>query len=242
MRRARSTGLFGRALQVVGALALLGGAGVLALFLVGGHWLSRADVLEPADGIVVLGGDFSRALHAADLYAQGLAPVVWVSVTAPHPAAARLAELGIRLPEQADVYVAALRAKGVDAAAIRRFGAASVSTVEEAEELDAALAARGTTPVRLILVTTAYHAARARMIFRDHFPHTRVLVAPTPDDAPPGRWWTRRDSAANVLMETVKTLFYLGGGGFRSGQGLRPGQDARSNGSRPAAPPAVNPA
>ena len=78
---------FGRALQWVSLLALAGA--VLCFILVwtplGLRWGRALEagtppaMLAPADAIVVLGGDRGRAIDAARLFHQGLAPAVIIS-------------------------------------------------------------------------------------------------------------------------------------------------------------------
>lgn len=57
------------------AAAALGGT----LLAYAGQWLSRADALVKSNAIVVLSGAFERSLYAADLYATGFAPRIYLS-------------------------------------------------------------------------------------------------------------------------------------------------------------------
>jgi hypothetical protein len=62
------------ALLVVIAVLLPWGASAI------GQWLMVADPLEPAKAIVVLSGRVPfRALEAASIYREGLAPEVWLT-------------------------------------------------------------------------------------------------------------------------------------------------------------------
>ncbi|MEW6689344.1 MAG: YdcF family protein [Pseudomonadota bacterium] len=178
------------------------------------RWLNNPDVPDRADAIVVLAGTYQRGIAGAELYRRGLAPLVYVSVPAPDPAAVALAPLGIRLPPKEEIYEQTLRAMGVPAGAIRRLGSRSLSTVEEAEEARRVFAPGA----RLLLVTSPFHVRRARLIFSAVLADRgiQVAVAAVPQEHFPARWWTSQDAAREVLLEWAKIVFYLGGGRFRA--------------------------
>ena len=180
-----------------GPLALFGGL-CLALLVLGaaalllaGSWLTRDDDLaglsrdNPAAAIVVLGGSYFRPLHAADLHARGVAPLVYVSAPVRGRDAALLESVGAAPPPQEEVYGRLLVARGVPAAAIRVFGQGLVSTAEEAGEMARIL---GPGPGTLVVVTSPYHVLRARLIFRRALPGWRVLVSGSPFEPIPARW------------------------------------------------------
>lgn len=203
----------GRALQALGLLTLLGFLGGAAGLYFAAHWLRTDDRPESARAIVVLGGQYSRPFYGADLYNQGLAPLVLVSRPVPDPSAAHLEKIGIRLPEQGEVYREVLVRKGVPEAAIRFFGQDLVSTLEEAEVLARLL---GPEPGTLLVVTSPSHTRRAKLIFEKALPRARILVLATPYEEFAPRWWTDFRSATAVTLETAKTLWMLFGSGFRS--------------------------
>ena len=202
---------------VVIALAAL--AAVLAvgavLFKGAARWLSNPDAPARADAILVLAGSYQRPIHAGDLYKQGLAPLVYVSVAAADPAAPALAALGVNLVPKEETYEQTLRAKGVPAERILRLGTRSLSTVDEAVELRKRFAGK---PARVLIVTSPLHVRRARMIFADALEGSGVAVSvvATPQESFPVRWWTSQDAAREVLLEWTKILFYLCGGSFRA--------------------------
>ena len=179
------------------ALVCLASIGVLAWSAAG--LLNVPDTPVRSDAIVVLSGDALRAVHAADLYRQGLAPRVLLMVEARSRAQKKLDEIGVPFPRTETVYHDALVKLGVPAAAISIIGGEVPGTAAEAEAeaLYAALPA-GT---RLLVVTSPYHLRRTRMIFTDRFPADQVRIVPTPYDPFPARWWTDQEAARNVLQE-----------------------------------------
>src|SRR5207245_1449443 len=104
------------ALGVAVALAAVGAAALLAA----GRMLVVADPLPPrADAIVILGGSIpDRTLAAADLYRAGLAPRVVVTREVARTGQAALDARGVRLPEDDELTVMALRGLGVPSRAI----------------------------------------------------------------------------------------------------------------------------
>ena len=195
-------------------LAVAAGAAIAA-FAGAGRWLDNPDAPAKADAILVLSGSHFRTLHAAELYRQGLAPVVYISAPVPDPSAAPLAALGVRLVPMEAITEDILRAKGVPPDRIRRLERTVVSTVDEAAELRRALAGR---TAKVLVVTSPYHVRRSRMVFEDALRGTGIAVAvlATPLEPLPERWWSTQSSARDVLLEWVKIAFFLGGGSFRA--------------------------
>jgi len=195
------------------ALLLLGAAALL----LAGSWLTRDDDLSalsrehPAAAIAVLGGSYFRPLHAADLHARGLAPLVYVSAPRQSKENALLAGVQAAPPPQDEIYRRLLRSRGVPEAAIRTYGAGLVSTAEEAGHLAAVL---GPGPGTLVVVTSPYHVLRARLAFSRALPGWRVLVSGTPYEPFPVRWWSTQQTALKVLSETAKLAWFLLGGRF----------------------------
>ncbi len=206
-----------------GALAWFGGLCLAALalaaaaMLLAGAWLTRDDDLagigpeRPAAAIVVLGGSPFRPLHAADLFARGLAPRIYVSAPVRGKDAALLETVDAAPLPQEEVYIRLLKARGVPDAAIRTFGQGLVSTAREAEELSRVL---GPGPGVLVVVTSPYHVLRTRLTFGRELPGWRVLVSGTPYEPFPARWWTTQQTALKVLSETAKLAYFLFGGRF----------------------------
>jgi uncharacterized SAM-binding protein YcdF (DUF218 family) len=177
-----------------------------------GWWLDCADPPQRADAIVVLGGGFSRPPYAADLYREGLAPRVWLARIRPDEYEAPLRTLGVPLRPETELNRLILLKKGVPAEDIRLYGQDINSTLDEADAL--AREFRGGT---VLLVTSRYHARRARLIFRDRLPGSRVIVCPTPYETFDRRWWRRKNLALAAVTETCKLLNYLTGSFFGRG-------------------------
>lgn len=202
-----------RALQIFGLLSL-----VLLLFgatclYFAGRWLVLDETPVKADYLVLLGGDLSRPLYAADLYRQGYARRIVVSRPALPLQFDNMQRLGIRLPRQEEQYRGILLRKGVPASAIDLFGEANLSTVQEAETLRAYL---GDRPARLLVVTSPYHTRRVKTVFTRVLPRAEVHVLASPYEEFPERWWTNQSAAVNVLLESAKLLYYTFGGAFRT--------------------------
>ena len=199
-------------LQVVGACAVVGGALVVALLLLAGYWMRVDDAPRPSDAIVVVNGDLHRPIYAADLYNEGYAPEVWFGRPHRDPEP-DLEALGMLPPPQEMQYAKILREKGVPDAAMHIFGHGHQSTVEEAEALARAL---GPARRKLLLVTSPYHARRAKLAFRHALPNCDIRMACTPYEPYETLWWTTQRSAQAVVMEAAKTAYHLFGGVFRA--------------------------
>lgn len=199
------------------ALVLAALASVAMLLLFAWHaarWLNVPDAPAKADVIVVLAGRYERAMHAADLYRQGLAPRVALSEAVPDPSAARLEALGIRLASPLEVQRRILAAKGVPESAIEVLPGQSLSTADEGEKIAARYGKAG---ARVLAVTSPSHVRRARMILADALEDrgAALAVCATPE-AFPDAWWRSQDAAREVLLEWAKIAFWLGGGRYQA--------------------------
>jgi uncharacterized SAM-binding protein YcdF (DUF218 family) len=139
-----------------------------------------------ADAIIVLGDDnfyADRATHAAQLFRQGVAPIVVASGKKLRPNA------GISELMEHD-----LLERGVPKEKILPFAHDSSSTEEEALALKSLAVEKNWKSA--VIVTSNYHTRRVRYIFQRIFPRTiMVSVASAPDgEFDPGRWWEKRQS------------------------------------------------
>ena len=156
------------------------------------------DQLERADALIVLGDDnfyADRSTRAAELFREGLAPVVVASGRRLRPNA------GI-----AELMEHDLVERGVPREKILRFPHDGDSTREEAEALLKLATTRKWK--KIIVVTSNYHARRARYIFRRVFPQdieTRVASA-RDGDFDPTRWWEKRKSTKELMREFAGML------------------------------------
>jgi uncharacterized SAM-binding protein YcdF (DUF218 family) len=151
------------------------------------------DPLDKADALIVLSDDnfyADRATRAAELFREGMAPLVVASGRNLRPNA------GIAELMQHDLVE-----RGVPKDKILRFPHDGDSTREEAEAL--AKLAKTKKWRRVIVVTSNYHTRRARYIFRRVFPQdleTRVASA-RDGDFDPERWWEKRKATKELMQE-----------------------------------------
>jgi len=175
-------------------------------------WLGAEDAPAKADAIVVLGSEPTRAIMGAELYRKGYAGVVYLTVPHRERRWVALEPDGIRWPWFEETARVLLVNRGVPDGAIRLLGRDLVSTVAEATEAARTLAPGAGT---LLVVTSRYHVHRARLVFADHLPGTRILVVASAEEPLPQAWWTDQEAARNVVLEFVKLIFYRLGQSFR---------------------------
>jgi len=194
------------ALGVAVALAAVAVAAILAA----GRVLVVADPLPPrADAIVVLAGSVpDRALEAADLYGTGRAPRVVVTRERLPRGQAALRARGVRLPEEDELTVTALRQLGVPPTAILLLRRRAVSTESEARTIARWACRQGVR--RLVVVTSRAHTRRARLILRQALGKgIELALRPSRSDAfTAARWWRVRRDAKLVLSEYEKLANY----------------------------------
>jgi uncharacterized SAM-binding protein YcdF (DUF218 family) len=176
----------------------------------GDSWVIDAPAAH-ADALLLLGDDnfyADRATHAAELIRHGVAPVVVASGRRLRPSA------GIVELQEHDLIE-----RGVPKDKIIRFPHDADSTLEEAVALAKLCSEKHFHSV--IVVTSNYHARRARYIFEKVFPHAiAVSVAGARDgDFDPDNWWEKRKSEELFLHEVVGML-----AAFREGGGPHPGE------------------
>lgn len=201
-------------LKVWGGLSLLAVLLGGALLLTAGWWLPVNDELKPADAIVLLGGDPRRAVHAADIYLQGLAPAVYTCRPLNEPQEP-LCGLGLPCEREEERSLQALLLKGVPREAVLLYGQDVRSTVDEGEHLARLLPPQAKT---IIVVTSPHHCRRAKLILSRLLPGRELIFSPPPYERFEPKWWTDQTSARHVLIESAKFLFYFTGRAFRSGE------------------------
>ena len=176
----------------------------------GESWVVDAPAAH-ADALLLLGDDnfyADRATRAAELIRHGVAPVVVASGRRLRPSA------GI-----AELLEHDLIERGVPKDKIIRFPHDADSTLEEAVALARFSSERHFHSV--IIVTSNYHARRARYIFEKVFPPPiSVSVAGAHDgDFDPEDWWEKRKSQELFVHEVVGMMV-----GFKEGSRPRPGE------------------
>lgn len=168
---------------------------------VSGGKIGRADIIY-----VYAGGEAERPAYAAQLFRQGLAPLI---MTAGSMKTDKLLALGIRLSE-GEVNRQVLIDNGMPRDRIICVNQGT-STWEETNMLHGYMRAHNMRTA--ILVTSNFHTRRVRMTVRKVFrgddmkfyytaPHNRPI---TRLDA----WWTNEDGLITVNNEYVKLFYYL---------------------------------
>lgn len=153
---------------------------------------------QRADAIIVLSDDnfyADRATRAAELSRQQVAPVIVASGRRLRPSAGIVELMEHDLIE-----------RGVPKEKIIRFPHDADSTKEEAEGL--AKLAVDHHWKSVIVVTSNYHARRARYIFERVFPSDIAISVASAHDADfdPERWWENRKSAKLFVREIAGML------------------------------------
>lgn len=208
--------VFGYFLQLIGGATLICLVGGTVVLIFAGYWMDVNDAPRKADYILPLAGNANRLIKTAELYEQGYAPTILISNARRIPPN-RLQRLQWKMgyphysPDQYRSLL--LKQLGAEDAKLEPFGNGHVSTVEEAEALRAHLNGKA---VRLLIVTSPYHARRAKMIFHDILPECEIEVTTTRDGMFKKKWWDDQESANLLVMELAKTVHYLLGGVYRS--------------------------
>ena len=182
---------------IIGVVALLAIALLVhELRLWAGWFLVCSGPPQPADLILVIGGDFfgPRVLKGADLATQGYAPLVLISGP-PYSQGRSEAEFAIDF----------LASKGYPRRLFQAFANYADSTVSEATVLSAELKRRQVR--RVILVTSSYHSRRADIVFRLFCPGIHFISVSAPDPHyDPEHWWTDPGSRRLFFSECKKIM------------------------------------
>lgn len=160
--------------------------------LVGYAHLFRVNDPVPSDALVVLtGGEYDRAVQAADLYRRGFASIVLICADS-----------------DTKTNVRDMVSAGVPAEVIRTLGEVS-NTHDEAVRVRDYL--RVNPMRRITAVTTAYHSARVRWIFRRVLRGSGVDVhTAATDDARfnETNWYRSSTGRSFYVRELFKTIYY----------------------------------
>jgi uncharacterized SAM-binding protein YcdF (DUF218 family) len=184
--------------------ALLGVVAVLLLWGASdiGQWLMVADPLEPAKAVVVLSGRVPfRAMEAASIYREGLAPEVWLTREVVSPEEQTLDRLGVAFV-RGDVYNrVVLERLGVKPSAIRLLADDVRNTVDEMQLIASELGREGGD--RVIIVTSKAHSRRVRATWSALVgEHPRAIIRYAREEPYDGsRWWRNTRDALDVSRE-----------------------------------------
>jgi uncharacterized SAM-binding protein YcdF (DUF218 family) len=157
------------------------------------------DDLVQSDAIVVLlGSSVNRSAKAAELYQAGMAPVILIgqSETVPYDETGSNRQILIQ--------------SGVGPGAIQILPGEVVESTHD-EALRVCDYVRRHSIRRIIVVTTAFHTARARWIFRKTLRCSGVEVRMAPCKDPrftEADWYETDEGIKEYLAETLKTLCY----------------------------------
>jgi uncharacterized SAM-binding protein YcdF (DUF218 family) len=180
---------------MVAVLLPSGGSGI-------GQWLVVADPLEPAKAIVVLSGRVPfRAMEAASIYREGLAPEVWLTKEVVHAEEQALGRLGVAVVRDEVYNREALERLGVKPEAIRLLGDGVWNTVDEVRLIARELARTGGD--RVIIVTSKAHSRRVRATWAAIVGISpRAIVRYAREEPYGGRgWWRNTRDALDVSRE-----------------------------------------
>jgi len=203
-------------LAVIGGLTVAGTVFAVAVLAFAGHWMRVNEQPVKADYIFPLAGDMNRMVKAAELYKEGYAPAILMSrprVLPPEPLDMIKPLMGYPDYDLYEFVERLLKALNADSAIVEPFGNGHTSTVEEIEALKQHF---GDKKPSLLVVTSPYHARRAKMIMNDLLPEYDITVSVSDDGAFRDDWWRDQDSARYLVLEFAKTLYYMAGGAFRS--------------------------
>jgi uncharacterized SAM-binding protein YcdF (DUF218 family) len=200
VKRGEHGGIFSRLLFLVFLfvfLAALYFARHPLMRLAGQFWVVD-EPSAPSDALIVLGDDnysADRAFHAAELYREGVAPVVVAS--------GRMLRRNVSL---ADIMDHDLESFGVPAKSVVKLSHTANNTREEAVEAARLIQARAWK--RIIVVTSNYHARRARFIYGRILPSSVSLRVSGGHDSEfdPTRWWETRQGVKFFLTELAGYL------------------------------------
>jgi uncharacterized SAM-binding protein YcdF (DUF218 family) len=166
------------------------------------------DRLQPAGVIFLLNSEFNtRPFRAAELFEQGLAPLVVIARSENTP----VVDLGL-VPNDTDVSVGVLEKLGVppEKIIILPFQGGVTSTFDEAAALRKYLEAHQVR--KIILVTSAFHTRRARWIFDktlEGLPVTLEMAAVPYADFDQTNWWKNETGLVDLNNEYIKLVFYF---------------------------------
>jgi uncharacterized SAM-binding protein YcdF (DUF218 family) len=200
-----------RCLLFVLALFILVSFTAAAALYSAARWLHHADAPQKSDAIVLLAGDLTRTFEAAQLYREGYAPRVYISV-AVHDSSSRLFEdAGIAITNAEDLARQVLLRKGVPDSAIAWLAKDMLSTATEAQATKT-LVDRGER--RLLVVTSPYHTRRTGIIFHRAIPDADIRIIASRYETFPEDWWREQRASVSVILEVAKLTFYFLGGRF----------------------------
>ncbi len=191
------------------AVAVVGFALAIPLLRLAGRQMVDVDPLQRSDAILVTASSLDRIVEAAEVYRQGYAPVVLLTVPPRDNAETFLLSRGIAVDLNEVRRKRILEALGVPGDAIVFLPDFVGSTADEARTFVRWVDGH---PIRsLTIVTSPYHTGRTRLTFEhmlDGRPISVRLHASTLIPFDPNTWWQDRDRLRNGIIELQKFLYY----------------------------------
>lgn len=178
-----------------------------------GWWMDFSDEPVPSDFLVVLAGDYERPHMGAELFKTGVAPMLWYSKPWRTFGQEESERLGVFIPPEEEIDRQVFLMRGVPADKLRQYGEFVVSTVAEAKAFKAEAKPEGK---KVLVLTSRYHARRAKLIFESVLTGSEVRVVGAPNPYFTRRWWTSQPMAYAAVLETCKLAYWLAGGRFFS--------------------------
>jgi uncharacterized SAM-binding protein YcdF (DUF218 family) len=142
-------------------------------------------------------------MEGADLYNQGWAPEVWLTLGRDARKDAAAAPLGVDLFIAADDNRRILEAMGVPPDAIHEIPGAVRNTADEVREISKRLSETG--GERVILVSSKFHTRRVRTLWTrlTGNPAGAIVQPATRDPYDGSRWWRSSNSIGYVAKELL---------------------------------------
>jgi len=194
-------------------LFLLALATVVSLFLFAGVIVEHIDPVAPVDVIYVLGGSrITRALEAADLYHEHIAPRILISQGAREPVEGLLAAQGIHVPTEGEGARTALIAQlNVPASSITLLQDDVDNTAQEAEAVQKLVQSEHWS--RMLILTDCSSTRRAGFAFRRFLGPSVTILARCSrhDQYNPWQWWRTRPTFRETFYELPKLIAYWAG-------------------------------
>ncbi|MBM3752238.1 MAG: YdcF family protein [Acidimicrobiia bacterium] len=175
-----------------------------------GSQLVHEDPPSVVDAAVVLSGGFpNRELEAAAVFASGGAPLI-VLTRDPEPAGmAILRARGVLMPNAVERRISVLEQLGVPASRLVVTAGTIQSTADEAAAVASLASERQWR--RVLVVTSPWHTARARLVFRAQLEPLGITVltrGATDDHFDPATWYVSRAGLREGIFEWQKLLAY----------------------------------
>jgi uncharacterized SAM-binding protein YcdF (DUF218 family) len=174
-------------------------------FLDVGKWLVVQDPLQNAQAIVVLSGGLPvRALEAAQIYHQGYAQEIWLTV--PVEPRASLAAMGIPYEGEETYSRRILEHEGVPPGSIRALSPPILNTADEIRAVDSELQSAGGKTV--IIVTSKAHTRRVHALWKKLVKgRYQAIIRPAAGDSfDAAHWWRNTHDALDVVREVLGLL------------------------------------